>query len=49
VRDMKAASEASGDQQGVGGPRVEKLEESLRSAVGCEGMVSEGQVKQHKE
>lgn len=46
---MRAANETSAEQQGMGGPRVGKLEESLGSAVGCEGMVSEGQMKQHKE
>jgi len=47
VKDMRAANEGSGDQPGVGGARVGKIEESLGSAVGCEGMVSEGQHKQH--
>ena len=44
---MRAASDASSDQPGVGGPRVGKVEESLGNAVGCEGMVSAGQQKQH--
>jgi uncharacterized protein YjbJ (UPF0337 family) len=47
VKDMRAANEASGDQPGVGGARLGKVEESLGSAVGCEGMMSEGQHKQH--
>jgi hypothetical protein len=44
---MRAASDAGADQPGVGGPRVGKVEESIGNAVGCEGMVSEGQQKQH--
>ena len=44
---MRAANEAGGDQPGVGGTRLGKVEESLGSAVGCEGMVSERQQKQH--
>jgi len=48
-RDMRAANEASGDQPGMGGPQVGKLEESLGSAVGCKGMVSEDQTRQRKE
>lgn len=47
MKDMRAANEASSAQPGVGGIRVGKMEESLGSAVGCEGMVSEGQQKQH--
>jgi len=47
VKDMQTAKEVSGDQPGVGGTRLGKMEESLGSAVGCEGIVSEGQQKQH--
>jgi len=46
---MRSAREASGDEPGVGGPKVGKVEESLGNAVGCEGMVSDGQKKQHDE
>jgi len=44
---MRAANETSANEPGVGGARVGKLEQSLGSAVGCEGMVSEGEKKQH--
>jgi hypothetical protein len=40
--EMRAAN--TGD--GVGGARVGKVEESVGSAVGCEGMVEDGKNKQ---
>jgi hypothetical protein len=43
---MRAANEASGEESGVGDSRVGKLEQSLGNALGCEGMVSEGEKKQ---
>ena len=49
VKEMRTAREASGDEPGLGGLRVGRVEESLGNAVGCEGMVSDGQHKQHRE
>lgn len=46
VKEMRAANDASGEPA-VGGRRLGNLEESLGNAVGCEGMVSEGEKKQH--
>ena len=37
---------AANTGEGVGRARVGKMAESLGSAVGCEGMVEEGQNKQ---
>jgi len=46
VKDMRSANDASSSESGIGGAGVGKLEQSLGNAVGCEGMVTEGEKKQ---
>jgi hypothetical protein len=45
---MRAVRDAGDPEQGIGGPRVGRMETSLGNAVGCEGMVENGKAKQDR-